>query len=284
MRTIFISSTISDLKKERLALKEYLEKPIHPENFKVLLSEAEDFLIEPDDTFKSVYEICINNVRKSDFCILLLNRNYGVKNLPSENRLVSITHLEFLEAMEKHIPVFVFAHTSLWSKYESLKNKQIMASNEQEQNLLEFIKEIESSAQKKWIHQFDTKEQLKQIVNSTILAYDGSDFIADVTYPNGDKVTVNERFNKVWRIKNTGMQIWKNRFLKEENPGCGLISETNTIPIPTTYPGQEVDISIWFTAPKYPATCISYWKIVDESGRICFPWKKGIWCHINVVY
>lgn len=284
MRVIFISSTISDLKKERLALKDYLEKPIHPQDLKVLLSEALDFPIEPNDTFKSTYEVCINKVSKSDFFILLLKKNYGTKTLPSANRLVSITHLEYLEAMKKHIPVFVFAHLSIWYKYESLKNERITALNEQEKSLLEFLKEIESSSQKKWIHQFDKINQLKQIVNSTLLSYDGSDSIADLTYPDGDKVTINKHFKKIWRIKNTGMQIWEKRFLKEENPGSGLIPDTDTVPMPTTFPGQEIDISVWFTAPKYPATCISYWKMVDESGRLYYPWKKGIWCHVNVVY
>jgi hypothetical protein len=285
MRIAFISSTISDLKNERHSIKEYLEKPIHPDSFKVLLSEAPDFPLEPEHTFKSVYEICVLNVHKANFFFLLLNKKYGIKNQLFDNRSVSLTHLEYLEAMKKHIPTFIFVHTSLWESYKKWKSTSSLQTNsEQKIMLLEFLNEIESSTQKKWLHRFSSTENLLNNIKQTLYSFDGSDIVADVTYPDGEKVTTKERFQKIWRIKNTGMQIWKDRILKEENPGNGLIPEQEIIPIPTTYPGQEIDLTIWFTAPKYTGNYISYWRMLDSTGRLCFPWKKGIWCKVSVVY
>lgn len=285
MRTIFVSSTIRDLGSERSALKSFLENSSRSEKLKVLLSEAPDFPYGPDDTLKSVYEICIQNVQASDFFILLLYQYYGFRNQPSNDRFVSITHREYLEAMRRHIPVFVLAHSSLWQKYQSSRSIRSPSDlSEEDALLISFLEEIENAAQKKWIHQFQNIDELKAIVQSTLLSYDGSDLIADVTYPDGDKVSVGERFNKIWRIKNTGMQTWRNRLLREENPGNGLTPEQQSIPVPPTLPTQEVDLSVWFVAPKYSGTYISYWKMFEEDGRLCFPWKKGIWCKVNVVY
>lgn len=286
MKILFVSSTISDLKKERLSIKKFFESQIHPEKFKVLISEATDFPIEPENTYKSVYEICIQNVRKANFFILLLSKNYGIKNQPFQDRLVSITHREYLEAIQKHIPIFVFVQNTLWQRYKlKNSNQSFKYKNQQEKFLLEFLNEIELSAQKKWIHHFTTTKNLKTTITSVLFSFDGSDIISDVTYPDGDKVTVNEKFQKIWRIKNTGMQLWNDRILKEENPNRnGLVPEQDTIVIPTTNPGEELDISIWFKAPKYPGSYISYWKMLDNTGRLCFPYKKGIWCRVNVVY
>ena len=285
MRIIFLSSTVSDLSKERILVKEHFEKPIHPDKFKVLLSEAPDFPIEPDYTFKSTSEICILNVRKADFVFLLLKEKYGIKDQLFGTRNVSLMHSEYLEAMRRHIPVFVFVYVPLWEKYKEWKTtKSFQENGSQEIMLLEFLNEIEISRQKKWLHKFNSPENLLNNITQTLYSFDGSSFIADITYPDGEKVTVNERFQKIWRIKNTGMQIWKDRTLREENPGNGLTPEQGAIDIQITRPGQEIDLPVWFKAPKYTGNYKSYWRMLDNTGRVCFPWKIGIWCHVNVTY
>lgn len=80
---------------------------------------------------------------------------------------------------------------------------------------------------------------------------DHSSFVQDVTYPDYSIVSVNQIFEKVWEIQNTGQQIWQERILKcmdkkivtaildTETVGQlsqSLIPNQIEIPIPKTLP------------------------------------------------
>ncbi len=128
---------------------------------------------------------------------------------------------------------------------------------------------------------------------------DFSGFVADVTYPDNETVTAGSEFTKIWRIQNLGTVNWENRrlvcvdeemmlyrkegkeFTKMER--IDLLPIEREVPIPTTQPGETVDIAVIFRAPIYPCTTVSYWKMVDAAGEECFPQLKGIWCKVTVV-
>lgn len=128
---------------------------------------------------------------------------------------------------------------------------------------------------------------------------DNSHFISE-TVPDNSIVCVNERFSKTWRMQNTGDVTWKNRrlecqdaknFLNNEpclKPFSQLfnfhITPVNTsISIPTTKPGEIVDLTAEFIAPTVPASVFSYWRMVDKNGKFCFPDSIGVYLQVQVI-
>ncbi len=133
---------------------------------------------------------------------------------------------------------------------------------------------------------------------SAIHRYDGGALIRDLTMPDNSQVLAGEHFVKTWLIQNIGEEVWKNRYyrciddqleissrtaLRPPSTRQGLKPDQATIPIPETPPNQTVEISIGFTAPDYPATIISYWKMFDETGEMCFPKMEGLCCVVRVI-
>lgn len=128
---------------------------------------------------------------------------------------------------------------------------------------------------------------------------DASGFVRDVTIPDNDIVTTGQTFTKVWEIQNVGHVVWKNRRLicvdqpvgfaaimegiALPNPNRLLKPTHHSIDIPETQPGDTVMLSVEFTSPDYPCNVMSYWKMTDESGDICFPETEGLSCLVQVV-
>lgn len=127
---------------------------------------------------------------------------------------------------------------------------------------------------------------------------DDSRFIRDVTYPDGDVVLVNSKFYKEWEFVNAGDVEWIGRKLVcQDQPStlfrkqgdqfvpleyC-LIPEKTELPIPRTMPGENITIGVEFTAPPTPAFVVSYWKMLDDENRFCFPDMEGLRCCVNVM-
>lgn len=131
-----------------------------------------------------------------------------------------------------------------------------------------------------------TEFPAKNTEKRTVSFYHDDDigFIGDITYPDNAIVKTGQCFDKIWEIQNTGKRIWKGRrlvciddrvsvSLEPEKPGrpYGLLAEKRSIDIPRTLPDEIRRISIRFTAPAYPCTVVSHWKMVDASGNACFP-------------
>lgn len=127
------------------------------------------------------------------------------------------------------------------------------------------------------------------IVPTCYLANDQSIFI-DETIPDGSIIPPNHEFVKTWTIQNIGEQVWKNRYLMcmDETYTAHLcyqlpfiddyllIPEKREIELPVILPGEKTTISVKFTAPKVAGRYISYWKMVDEQGVLCFPDSIGL--------
>jgi len=88
-------------------------------------------------------------------------------------------------------------------------------------------------------------------------------FIKDVTIPDGTSMSAGDVFKKTWRIKNTGTCTWSGYTLVFD---AGEAMNPVIDPIPTVGPGQEVDVSVTFTAPSDAKTYFSYWRIRNASG------------------
>jgi len=111
MKTIFVSSTIHDLKDIRAELREFLGK----NGFTTLMSEYEDFT--QDISQKNSYQKCLDKVTQADIFLLILNTRYGgVKDSP-----ISITHQEFRRALELHKDFICFVRDKTSEDYLSWK-------------------------------------------------------------------------------------------------------------------------------------------------------------------
>lgn len=268
IKRVFISSTVYDLKTERQLVRSLLEDySAHSEDYKLelLVSDDPDFPISPTDrTEKHSYDICIDNVSRADYFILLLKQRYGDAIIPDNGNNLSITHKEFREARKRRIPRFILLDQRTWDAkqlYNQGKHQDFI--KEKHQKIFEFIDEIRKSPKGNWIDIYQNQDGIKAIINTFLTQYDDTSFVGDITIPEGRIVPVNERFEKIWEIENTGLTVWENRFLREENTGASSLTAAQTlIPIPTTRPGQRVRISVSFISPEYPATCESYWKMV----------------------
>ena len=127
---------------------------------------------------------------------------------------------------------------------------------------------------------------------------DTSRFIRDVTYPDGDMVAVGQRFLKKWEIANAGEQAWVGRKLICQDQHSELYRKTGEsfsqlnyslspssqeIHIPDTMPGNSAMLEVEFLAPATPAWVVSYWKMVDKNGDVCFPELEGLRCCVSVI-
>lgn len=113
---------------------------------------------------------------------------------------------------------------------------------------------------------------------------DRSDFICDVTVPDGTEFDQGDEFVKTWRIWNSGSVPWVGRYLTRQGgePGPGSHTSPGRIVIPDTSPGQSVDLSVPMRAALLPGTSASTWKMTDEEGRLFFPdrYRYGLYCEI----
>lgn len=115
---------------------------------------------------------------------------------------------------------------------------------------------------------------------------DYSSFVEDVTVPDGSIVFVGQRFEKIWKIQNTGGVDWIDRSLvciDDPDSATGLIPEARRIALPPIAAGEVVDIRMVFQAPPYPCVAASNWKMVDAAGELCFPEMQALICVVQAV-
>jgi len=67
-------------------------------------------------------------------------------------------------------------------------------------------------------------------------------FLYHVNFPDGAKVYVGDKFQKTWKLKNTGSVNWENVFLVHIGGDIISIQEANRVP--TVAVGEEIEISI----------------------------------------
>ena len=174
------------------------------------------------------------------------------------------------------------------------------AENARLSTLVKLANVLETHPQILLRHMFEHTDISPLTLPSILHTHDGSGFIADVSIPDNTQVTQSQTFIKTWKIQNTGAIEWTERFLvcvdnqititqKTANfdiPAFkrGLIPTENSVAIANLLPGETTEISIEFTAPSVPGSCISYWKMADREGNLCFPKLEGLSCQVQVLY
>ncbi|MEL7670312.1 DUF4062 domain-containing protein [Methanobacterium sp.] len=170
---IMISSTVYDLKLVRSELHEFIEGM----GYTSLISESSAFPIDPK--IKTV-----DNCRKkvelhADILILIIGGRYGSIDLESGK---SITNLEYIEAINKGIPVYVFIeksvlnHFELWKRNKSNDYSSVVDNTE----VFEFIERIRNNDS--WTFPFNDIKDIKDTLTDQfaylfkISLYDWSKF------------------------------------------------------------------------------------------------------------
>lgn len=114
---------------------------------------------------------------------------------------------------------------------------------------------------------------------------DSSEFVADVTIPDGTVVRPNQEFVKTWKLRNTGSVHWRDRYLRRIDMPMGPddCQTPDRVPINDTAPRQEVSISVDVRAsPSAPVDCKVHWKMVDGSGNVLLPGYRPIYFEVRV--
>ncbi|MEV4564528.1 NBR1-Ig-like domain-containing protein [Nonomuraea sp. NPDC049419] len=110
--------------------------------------------------------------------------------------------------------------------------------------------------------------------------HDDSVFERDVTYPDGSVVRAGERFDKTWRIRNSGGVHWHDRYLTRMNDTpCKAPKRVGIGPV---RPGESVDITVRVKAAESPGRCKVYWKMTDKDGTPLMAGKRPIFLDVTV--
>lgn len=108
-------------------------------------------------------------------------------------------------------------------------------------------------------------------ITATPSCTNDSDFVADVTIPDGTILQTGVAFTKTWRIKNSGTCAWGAGYVLIKISTDALIPTTTAVTIPATAAGATTDISIELTIPiGTPAgtTLRAQFQMLDPQGRL----------------
>jgi hypothetical protein len=113
---------------------------------------------------------------------------------------------------------------------------------------------------------------------------DVSEFVADVTVPDGTPVPAGSRFVKTWELRNAGSVGWIGRYLVRSG-SFGSPDQCRTpdrVPVPYTAPGEHVRISVDVQAPPAAGHCQVYWKMADSEGHLLLPDARAVFFSVRI--
>lgn len=108
--------------------------------------------------------------------------------------------------------------------------------------------------------------QVTNALGTTVALCDSLTFVADVNVPDDTNMSPGQDFIKTWRVKNTGSCPWGEGY---ELVYAEYEAEMSGQPQPLTevvQPGQEVEISVQFTAPDQIGNYLSAWQMSNPAG------------------
>ena len=114
-----------------------------------------------------------------------------------------------------------------------------------------------------------TTQPIAQVTNAqgtTVALCDSLQFVADVTIPDDTNMAPGQDFLKTWRVKNTGSCPWGEGY---ELVYADYANDMDGQPQPLTevvQPGQEVEISVQFTAPSEIGNYLSAWQMENPAS------------------
>jgi hypothetical protein len=108
--------------------------------------------------------------------------------------------------------------------------------------------------------------QVTNAAGTVVALCDSLAFVADVNVPDDTNMSPGQDFLKTWRVKNTGSCPWGEGY---ELVYAGYANEMSGQAQPLTQvvqPGQEVEVSVQFTAPDQIGEYLSAWQMQNPAG------------------
>ena len=107
---------------------------------------------------------------------------------------------------------------------------------------------------------------------------DDSEFVADVTVPDGTHFAPGAVFRKTWRLRNSGTCTWDDAYRlaflsgdRMSGPRSAPLGDQDLRPdtlglFPTVQPGEEIDLSVMLIAPESAGTYRGQWQLFAPDG------------------
>ncbi len=96
--------------------------------------------------------------------------------------------------------------------------------------------------------------------------HDEALFVEDVNYLDNTRLNAEEKFTKTWKFKNTGTCKWTDytvAFVSGDK-----LDAADTVPVPETETGSEVDVSVDLTAPTQDGAYTANFELRDAKGKV----------------
>lgn len=112
--------------------------------------------------------------------------------------------------------------------------------------------------------------QVTDASGTVVALCDSLDFVADVNVPDDTNMAPGQDFLKTWRVKNTGSCPWGAGYeLVYAGYASEMSGQAQTL-TQVVQPGQEVEVSVQFTAPDQIGEYLSAWQMANPRG-VTFP-------------
>ncbi len=105
-----------------------------------------------------------------------------------------------------------------------------------------------------------------QLSGASASSCNNSEFLADMTIPDGTGLSPGETFVKTWRLRNIGSCSWSPNyslvFVGGSSLGGANVQIGQTVAV-----NQNADVSVTLTAPSSAGTFVGFWRLADASGN-----------------
>ena len=88
----------------------------------------------------------------------------------------------------------------------------------------------------------------------------------DVTVDDYTNFSLNQTFNKIWRLRNTGVCTWNTGYRLAFYGGDPLNAPTSVYFPHSVAPGGTVDVTVPMQAPSYSGTFTGYWGLYTDAN------------------
>lgn len=108
--------------------------------------------------------------------------------------------------------------------------------------------------------------QVTDASGTVVSLCDSLDYVADVNVPDDTDMSPGQDFVKTWRVRNSGSCPWGEGYTLVyagyANEMSGQAQPLNQV----VQPGQEVEVSVQFTAPSQIGEYLSAWQMSNPAG------------------
>jgi len=103
-------------------------------------------------------------------------------------------------------------------------------------------------------------------------------FVADLSVEDGTNVNPEQKFVKIWKMRNEGPTAWPES-TRLIFVGGDKISNVDSVLVPPVEPNVEVEVAVDMVAPSKPGRYVTYWRLTSPDG---VRFGQRVWVDITV--